>query len=612
MCKTTTGTQAAAGSSVRGIQPNTSGGTGDNGPPPNQFGGFQEHVPDRVFISTAGAPDFLQSANQFYSFFGLQPEDVNSVEHLLELLGAPGNTTTYQRVLIVSHAHPRGLIMPFFTGGVNGTDRQLFKEFAKSDLDGLKFLNPFSPPIFNWGSVFSRIMTDLRSFISQPANSQHSTSLTPFGLQANGTPSGDLRTFFQECFNYVFVGTPGRVKNNQGNNITRNQRNICKRFYEAIITETGKEIIGTSISGNVIGNNELSNLRDAIVDLGINGLNVGTFNYQLGIVPGNLNYFPTLNNAARAVSGDFRNTLLRSRQRFMPTSVIDIRGCRAGENANYLVAVREFFDRPENPRLLASAPRWFQSYPSLGWELPRHRADITNMIATRIFNNAVPGGEQIAAMRSWAALIKVNPLHTQFWSNLLGGPAVTFCDLTWRAGIPVLFIPAPGIVALSGLNLADLVTNLGDYFNVPAASMPNATDHTNIAPILTSITTYNSNLVAEVNTETSDTRLSALFNALKQINVDLAQSFVPSVAPNPLTHTLISQYQRELSDFLDAGPLAPIKNFMTAARDSFETGNGLYYYLLYSGLPIFFFNRSEIAHNGLVVFQPHENEALQS
>lgn len=611
LTKTTRAILALFGSKkdLRQIPPNAAAGSTPT-PPANQFGGFQEHVPERVFVSTAGTQGFLQSSNRFYTFFGLQPQNVNSIEHLLEILGNPANTTKYLRILLVSHAHPRGMIIPFFTGGVNGTNKEVFREFAKSDLDGLKLLNPFNPPIFNWGSVFSSIMANIRTFMAQPTHPQFADALKPFGLQTSGTPSGKLREFFEECFDFVFIATPGRIKNNAGGNITSEQRNIFIQFIGEIINQIGKKIINTTIGTQQITAAHISTLQSALTQLSINDLNVGTHNYPLSDYgPGNMNYYPTLENAARAVRGDFRKNLDHARQRFFPDTAIDIRGCRAGEDSEYLTSLREFFDRPASPRLRVSAPSWFQSYPPLGWEQPRNRADIAGYLSKRIFAKTLTPDDQRKAVQAWAKLIKVDPLHTNFWSTLFDGAATAFCGLDWRSTVPALFIPTPGVRALATLDFATLVRQLSDYFNVPAASMPTTAQLTAIQPLLASLPT----LLVEVSATTMPTRLLELYNGLKQINANLGQSFVPADAPQPLKMEHIQEYQRALVKFLETNNLAPIKTFLTEAKQALENRDGLYHYMLFAGLPVFFFDRFNfINHNGLMVLQAHGKAALQS
>ena len=142
--------------------------------------------------------------------------------------------------------------------------------------------------------------------------------------------------------------------------------------------------------------------------------------------------------------------------------------------------------------------------------------------------------------KAWASLIKVDPLHTNFWSNLFGGTPANFTSLSWRSTIPALFIPTPGLATLAPLDLAGVVTNTADMFNVPAGSVPNASQ-------------------------------------------------------------------------IAAKDAAAFQTFMTAAKDSLENGDGLYYYLLFAGLPIFFFNKNNFTnHEGLMALKTFEKDAMQS
>lgn len=330
-------------------------------------------------------------------------------------------------------------------------------------------------------------------------------------------------------------------------------------------------------------------------------------------VPANMNYYPTLDNAARAVHDGFHDKIVLMRQRFTATSAIDIRGCRAGDDPDYLTAMREFFDRPDNPRLTASAPRWYQSFPTLATLHPSTRAQIANFLSHRIFANTVDHNEQMTGARAWAALIKVDPLHKDFWLGLFNGTAAAFAGLAWRSTVPPLFIPTPGLTALNGLTFSDVLSKLSDLFNVPAASVPTASQLTPLQSLITSLPTYNQNLLADVPDTTAAARLQQLFQGLKQINTDLSQPTVPATAPSPLTAAQIRQYQQQLLAFIETSKLTPVKAFMTAAKQSWESGDGIYYYMLFAGLPIFFFNKAAFTnHEGLMVWQAYEHEAMQS
>lgn len=503
-------------------------------PAANAFGGFQETVPDAVFMSTAGTQEFLVSAKKFYSFFGFQPTDIKSMEDLVVKLADPANTTTYKRLLMVSHAHPRGMIIPFFTNGSVGTNKEVFRGFAMSDLEGMKVLNPFIPPVFNWDSVIVSIMSNIRS------NATNANVLAPFGLKTSGLPPPELQPFFYECLNFVFVNTPNKVKNADNSNITAQQRNIFAAFVRELGSQRKKKLVGATINGNVVTAPQLQALQIMLTGLPIGDLNAGSTYKLTDFGSGNVNFYPTLENCARAVQNDFNAKVVKMRKRFTSTSAIDIRGCRAGEETDYLVALREFFHQPTDPKLTLSAPIWFQSYGPIGWELPEKRQHISTFLAGKIFSNTVAHDEQLKGAKAWATLIKADPLHTNFWSNLFGGTPANFTALTWRSTIPALIIPTPGLAAMALLDLAGVVKNVADLFNVPAGAVPNGSQ-------------------------------------------------------------------------IASKDAAAFQTFMTKAKDSLENGDGIYYYMLFAGLPIFFFNKNLfINHEGLMILKTYEKQAMQS
>jgi hypothetical protein len=539
MCSTTPKTKAAspAIAGPAAIQKSTAS---TPAPSPNAFGGFQEAVPDAVFLSTSGTPAFLASAKKYYSYFGFKPTDIKSVEHLVNVLADPGNANTYKRLLLVSHAHPRGMLIPFFTGGVTGTNKEVFRAFAESDLEGLRVLNPFDPPIFDWDSVFPSIMTNLR------ARANVVNALNPFGLGTSGEPQSSLRNFFRRSFDARFINSPASsaspgVVFPPNLPLTNKQRKICFDFMIALISQIGKSIVGTQINSHTVSKTEIEALKAALTTVNIGDLEVGSHHYTLtSFVPDNVNFFPTLENAARAVNDDFHAKIVQMRKRFIATSAIDIRGCRVGEDSDYLLAIREFFSKPQNPGLTVSGPVWFESFPVLAWHNPSKRNDIKGFLAGAVFSSTVHHDEQMKGAKYWAKLLKIDPLHTDFWANLFSGPSANFTALTWVNNIPALFISTPGLKALVGVPLATVVAKVADLFNVPVASVPNAS---------------------------------------------------------------------QIASKDDAA----FKKFMVAAADSMENGDGLYYYILQAGLPLFLFNKSAFAnHEGLIVHKDFDTEAMQN
>lgn len=611
MCKSTKQNRAAdSRRRVAGIEPNGAGGPGGGGgpapEPANAFHGIPEGVPEIVFIRERPGDGFLTSARTYYEFFGLEVHMVNSIDEILEFLSQQAGTV-YRRILIVSHAHPRGMIIPFFTNGVRGTNKEIFTAFAESDLQGLRLLSPFESGInhlFNWNSIMSQLMGAVR------ARPNAATVLTPFNLQTSGSPSGDLREYFKYCFDIVYMRNPGRVKRNttQAGGLTSGQRTILENFVGAILNALKPPIMASTAG---VTEPQLQALKTLITGMAYGDLaGVVDAHPDLGLTDDSMNDFPTLQVIPAALqNGAFRNRLTGARQRFNAQSIIDIRGCRAGDDPDYLEALRTFFGTGAQ-KPTCTAPRWFQSYPHVAFERPASRANIQSLIAGGHWGHTENQFKE--AFRAWADLLRVTPLHKDFWLALLRGQAIRFCALAWITDIPALFIPTPGLGQLSGKTTAQVIGLAKDYFNVPGASVPNASTLTGLAALFTALPGYNQSLLAEANASTTPARLQELYENLRQINNDLGQSAVPATQPAGLTFNNILQYQQALITFLENTRLTPVKTFMAAAADSLDTGDGLFYYLLFAGLPVFVFGTPELSKNGLVMLDSLRGEAIQS
>lgn len=602
MCKTTTGTQNANQDRARKIRrEGADGGVPSPAPvPPNAFLGKPERVPQVAYVRERAGDGFLTSAKDFYQFFGLNVQDVNSIAEVVTHLSQQSGT--YQRLLLVSHAHPRGMIIPMFTNGVRGTNKEAFRAFARSDLDGLKLFAPFDVShkhLQNWENIMAQCLTAARS--------HNSSVLAPFGLQTSGSPSGDLRDFFKYCFDVIFARQPGKVKRNasQAAGLNASQRTILVNFIGEILTQLGQRLVSGSITAP-----QIQALRDGLTTIPYNDLGLfSDASFQLGLNDDNMNDFPTLQAVVAAIQGGFRTQLNAARQRIDENTILDIRGCRAGDDSEYIEAIREFFGRSGHLPIV-TAPLWFQSYRSLAWQQVNNRAQVTSWLGSPRWGHIVD--DLKAKFTAWAEFIRVKPLHTTYWKTLLEGRAIRFAALSWRSEIPELFIPAPGLTELGSLDLAGVIGKLKDYFNVPAASVPTNSVLTSLNSLVQELPTYNQSLLATVSSSTSSAQLQQLYAGLRTINNAQGQAIVPATAPVPLTASQIQQYQQGLITYLENTPLTPIKAFMTAAATSLNTGDGLYYYLLFAGLPVYVFGRPQFSLNGLVILQAHRDRALQS
>lgn len=510
-------------------------GGGSPAPPANAFLGKPERVPETAFVREKAGDGFLTSAKTYYELFGIDVAPIDSIEQVVVQIA--NSMTVWRRIALVSHAHPRGMIIPFFTGGVRGTNKELFIEFAKSDLDGLKLLSPFppaSPHLFNWSSILSILMGHVRT--------ANASVLQPFGLQSSGNPTGDLFEYVRFAFDIVYLRDPLRVRRNDQQEagtagIDGPQRNILENFVREILTQMRPQVASSTGASPA----QIDALRDVILGLTYNTLRPNldnTVHPHLGLDNDSVNDFPTLKAVVTAIQNEFRKKLNVARTKMDDATIIDIRGCRAGEDVDYVEAIRTFFGTASK-KPVVSAPRHFQQYPGLDFKVMASRADIKNWIGQTRFS--MTPAKLKEAFRKWAVLIAVDPLHVRFWSDLFKGPAATFEALSWRNSVPPLFIPTPGIEDLKTLTLANVIGKLKDYFNVAAGDVPSASDLGD-----------------------------------------------PAKRPTAL------------------------KKFMTAAQDSLENGDGLYYYMLYAGLPVFVHGTPELAKNGLVVWGAHKQDAMQS
>lgn len=600
MCKTTKGTQTAASpDAVR-----TATRTGRAQPEPaNAFRGQRERVPEVAFIRERRGDGFLMSAEDYYRLFGIHVALVDSIEQVVRQIA--NSTVVFQRLLLVSHAHPRGMIIPFFTNGVRGTNREIFREFAKSDLDGLKLLSPFeasSQHLFNWNTVISSLMALIRR--------ANAAALQPFGFQASGNPTtDDLLEFVQFAFDIVYLRDPGRVKRNSSSGgLREGQRTILENFVGEILNQMKP---GLARSHGVTAA-QVQTLRTTITGLTYSQLTVADAHPDLGLGDNSMNDFPTLQAAVAAINNEFRTKLTDARSKINASTLIDIRGCRAGERPDYVEAIREFFGTgAQKPTV--TAPRWFQAYPEIGFDQPVTRANIATRIGGSLWGHT--SAELKTKFGDWAELIRVRPLHVDFWLALLRGQTIRFGSLAWRTEIPALFIPGPGLTALNGLDFAQAIGKLKDYFNVPNAQVPTTAVLTGLATVTNSLATWRPQLLTPAPDSMPGGQRTTLFGQLQRINTTLSQSLVPATspsAPNPPTAAQLRGYQTALVGHLENTRLTPIKTFMTAAADSLERGDGLYFYLLFAGLPVFVHGTPQLSKNGLVVLHAHRAAALQS
>ena len=164
----------------------SSGGGSAGGPGIiTKFGSEQEHVPELTFIVAPrlATDDYLAGATSYHTNCGLNPQQINSIDHLVNLLSA--STSVLKRIRIVGHATGEDLIIPLFGQSSDRAERHAFRknlsDFATSDEAGLLGIFDMSPGQhhINW------VMTEIID-MTRTAND---VLLDPFGMKTSGIPS---------------------------------------------------------------------------------------------------------------------------------------------------------------------------------------------------------------------------------------------------------------------------------------------------------------------------------------------------------------------------------------------------------------------------------------
>jgi hypothetical protein len=155
------------------------------------------------------------------------------------------------------------------------------------------------------------------------------------------------------------------------------------------------------------------------------------------------------------------------------------------------------------------------------------------------------------------------------------------------------------------MNFLDFVNKTRDFFNVPAGSMPSASALATINTYSTAkLSGYATNLLTAVDGSTDQTKLNNILTGLNTINSELGNVVSP-VPSAPVSYTELVDYQKKLIAFISDNKIADIKPFMAAVKTRIVDTNdpGFYYYLLFSGMPVFVFSDHETVMNHAVTVQ---------
>lgn len=576
MCKKTSRGNSSA-EAVRGIDPNTAGpgggspGTGSPFPTGTApLFGIPEFLPDVTFIATPTPNDngFIGNAEIFHRNSGLNPISLQSFEQLVELLNDSAQTRTgvINHLRVVSHFFvddenpgftPSNIKIAMLNNSGRGILKHHFEGWAQSNYEGLKAMVSIltvsgttltlHPGVY--ADSLSRILNQLR-----PAQNAIINLIPTDGI--SGEPTGlhkDFVTF--AASKWALTRFPSIINNTAA-------RNAAIAAYDILLTHL-KTQIGSPTSG------QMTTLENAMVALP----DWGSFT---NVSPSNTAYFTANANAGMAAfSSNFFAKITTMRQRFNQFSTVDIRGCQAGRDLDYLRAIRQFFGSSPTVRPKVTAPDRFQRFNGLNQITGVHSQNAVD----GLFNSGISpfnATELRNQFNQWADAYGITQAHLDFWKTTFSLHVLEFCKLQWRTNIPQPNARSARLDALPTANFRDCISKLADIFFFTTAQKPTNVQLNAIDPLLTNLTAWTNALNATIPDSANEATLTQHFRTFKGIyeNVEprTAQSsfsprIIPATAPTTLAVDQVRLWQQQLKTFIDTDSHSvffPIKRFIQA------------------------------------------------
>lgn len=549
--------------------------------PPALFG-VPEHVPELTYVVGAfpGDNGFIQSANDYHATYGLNPTTFNSIENLVNRLRQ--GSAHIGRLRIVSHVGldtsagaDANMNVALFQGDRPGVQKEMLEALAESDAAGLRAILGYRNPLRPTGPLFYSLAADILRHLR--STSPVSPVLAPLNLQTTGPAAGsDLEQFLMALSDELWVslvfanaanGTlDWRNTATTTTNFNATQRNHLNNALELIRQEIEDGIANSgSHSAPDLQNFRTTVLGLSMTDLGYgNGGTLGSYTFATSRTnaAGVTTYFDPMTSVGNAhaamTTRDFRTRLGTMRARFDRNSFIDIRGCRVGQDQDFLVAVRKFFG-PSGDLPTVSGPEWFQSFSIGAFNVAANEAAIDNFWNNgSTFNVPAPGGgtqaivhtaQTIQDMFDEVQTLSGIDIHIDFWDQVTQLDTLAFAAMLWKSDLPALPIEAPRLTGIDTMDFGDTMERLVEIFDV-GASLPSAATRTRITNRQAQLAALVSEIIVigELASQSSPSasEISQSFSRLQTINTQLSLSTVPATAPSPLQLTHLQTYSERL------------------------------------------------------------------
>lgn len=597
--------------------------------------GIPEKLPTHTFIAhheteagfSGGSLGFLREAFLYHDSYALNPQEVRSIQELVTILsgsndpigrlriathfGAPSGATTLQNV--------GTMFLPFFTGQtLNSTNTPNFQckaehfKYGTSDLEGvraqfrLSILDNLNPDFLSGLTMNTTGDANQREFhdaIFRFLQRNTHIALEPFGLRNSGTPSDSVRVIMKWAAGLFFLNNGTlRLKANHPVAVAAaamdpllitDFRNTIQSKITALYTTSG-----ATIQSNV----------DALV-LAFSSLtyaSVGATTFHNSMDYSLCSHYLQNHNTLRTELAIVRNRL--------NNAFVDIRGCRIGQDRNFLQALRTFFGNPGSEPTI-SGPEWYQQFGTMGsisvsGSLAGIETLMDQMFDSGISNTHISSTDVQREYSAWAGRIGINS-QISFWTNLFNGHAYDIISLQFRNTLPPIGMESARLQAMITQSYTDVIATLKSLFHqdqtVPPLAADNSTFETNIFP---SIATLNG-IITAVTPLTDSSPQADLTNqrtALQTLATAVGATL--AAAPAPITRAHLDACVTVIKDRLVT--LSGITPLVAIFKTRLAHPKAGYRYLFDTGLPLMVQSASHENDSRILFYADHMANALKS
>lgn len=592
--------------------------------------GIPEKLPSLTFIAHrdtelgfgAGSLGFLRKAFLYHDSFALNPTEIRSCEELISTLSAAN--TPIERLRIVTHfgapASTKSLqgvgsmLMPFFTGqtrnDTSAPHNQTFAEhfqYAISDDQGIigqlakAYFPNFGPDFLSalkMNTGTDKTMRPYYSAIFRFLQANKHASLAPFGLQNSGTPSQPVLTIMKWAAN-LFVIKNGNIQLQAKNPAVVTPANVSSAVKTAFIDFVNGKLKSLVTESGAASSVNINALAAAFSLQTFDTLDADSYSdtviYSLSSV-----YLQNHNT--------FRSNLAKVKNR-LDNSFVDIRGCRIGQDQNFMQGLRSFFGNPGSEPTI-SGPEWYQEMGAIGNYTTTAESGMDGYFKNGIPATPLTGIDVQREYSAWAGRIGINS-QISFWINLFNGNAFDLIALSWRNVLPPIGMESARLTALATQNYADAIGTIKSIFHIDQTATPTAADcttfQTDSFPSIATLAGIQT-AVTSLTDASPQPELQTQLTALTTLSTTLSAPLPPAPTPIITAHltACIDLLKQKLVTLSGITPLVTsIKTRLTDSRSGYR-------YMLDIGLPLILQPASREGDTRLLYYTDLQTNALKA